>query len=132
MTLSELNQHFELIEKLARAREMLQSLRDAACPGAAVLTGMPHTPGVKDKVGDLAAEIVDMDARVGFLEAEVKASEDAIMPFIQSIDDDQTRIIFRLRFLRGLAWKEVAAVVGGNTEESAKRICYRYLSTLNP
>ncbi len=35
---SELNQHFELIEKLARAREMLQSLRDAACPGAAA----PH------------------------------------------------------------------------------------------
>ena len=41
---------------------MLQSLRDAACPGAAALTGMPHTPGIKDKVGDLAAEIVDMDA----------------------------------------------------------------------
>ena len=54
---------------------MLQSLRDAACPGAAALTGMPHTPGIKDKVGDLAAEIVDMDARVGFLEEEVKASE---------------------------------------------------------
>lgn len=128
MTLSELNQHFELIEKLARAREMLQSLRDAACPGAAVLTGMPHTPGVKDKVGDLAAEIVDMDARVRFLEAEVKASEDAIMPFIQSIDDDQTRLIFRLRFLRGLAWKEVAAVIGGrNSEDSVRMVCYRYL-----
>ena len=110
---------------------MLQSLRDAACPGAAVLTGMPHTPGIKDKVGDLAAEIVDMDARVGFLEEEVKSSEGQIMPFIQGIDDDQTRIIFRLRFLRGLAWKEVATVVGGNTEESAKRICYRYLSSLD-
>ena len=83
------------------------------------------------KVGDLAAEIVDMDARVGFLEEEVKASEGQIMPFIQGIDDDQTRIIFRLRFLRGLAWKEVATVVGGNTEESAKRICYRYLSSLD-
>ena len=80
---------------------MLQSLRDAACPGAAALTGMPHTPGIKDKVGDLAAEIVDMDARVGFLEEEVKASEGQIMPFIQGIDDDQTRLIFRLRFLRG-------------------------------
>ena len=110
---------------------MLQSLRDAACPGAAVLTGMPHTPGIKDKVGDLAAEIVDMDARVGFLEEEVKASEGQIMPFIQGIDDDQTRLIFRLRFLRGLAWKEVAAVIGGRTEESAKRICYRYLSSLD-
>lgn len=51
--------------------------------------GMPHTPGIKDKVGDLAAEIVDMDARVGFLEEEVKASEGQIMPFIQGIDDDR-------------------------------------------
>jgi hypothetical protein len=125
-----LNQHFELIEKLARAREMLQSLRDAACPGAAALTGMPHTPGIKDKVGALAAEIVDMDARVGFLEEEVKASEGQIMPFIQGIDDDQTRLIFRLRFLRGLAWKEVAAVIGGrNSEDSVKMVCYRYLGS---
>lgn len=109
---------------------MLQSLRDAACPGAAVLTGMPHAPGVKDKVGDLAAEIVDMDARVGWLEAEVKASEESIMPFICGIDDDQTRLIFRLRFLRGLAWKEVAAVIGGrNSEDSVKMVCYRYLSS---
>lgn len=128
MTLAELNQHFELIEKLARARELLQSLRDSARPGASVLTGMPHATGVKDKVGDLAAEIVDMDARVGFLEKEARASEAIIMPFIQGIDDDQTRMIFRLRFLRGLTWKEVAAVVGGrNSEESVKMVCYRYL-----
>lgn len=128
MTLAELNQHFELIEKLARARELLQSLRDSARPGASALTGMPHATGVKDKVGDLAAEIVDMDARVGFLEKEARASEAIIMPFIQGIDDDQTRMIFRLRFLRGLTWKEVAAVVGGrNSEESVKMVCYRYL-----
>lgn len=109
---------------------MLQSLRDAACPGAAALTGMPHTPGIKDKVGDLAAEIVDMDARVGFLEEEVKASEGQIMPFIQGIDDDQTRLIFRLRFIRGMPWKVVASVLGGrNSEEGVKSICYRFLGT---
>ena len=130
MTLLELNQHYELVEKLTKAREMLQSLRDAACPGAAVLTGMPHAPGVKDMFGVIAAEIVDLYARVGCLEAEVKASEESIMPFIRGIDDDQTRLIFRLRFLRGLAWKEVAAVIGGrNSEDSVKMVCYRYLSS---
>ena len=71
-----------------------------------------------------------MDARVGFLEEEVKASEGQIMPFIQGIDDDQTRLIFRLRFLRGLAWKEVAAVIGGRiSEDSVKMACYRYLGS---
>ena len=35
-------------------RESLLDLQEAAVPGAQVLTGMPHTPGVKDKVGNLA------------------------------------------------------------------------------
>lgn len=128
MTLQELNKHFELREKLAKAHEMLDALRAAACPGAQVLTGMPHATGVKDKVGDLAVEIADMDERIEFLESEIKASEASILPFIKSIDDDQTRLIFRLRFIRGLTWKEVAAVVGGrNSEDSVKMVCYRYL-----
>lgn len=128
MTLSELNQHLELVNELARARESLQALRDAAFPGAAVITGMPHTPGYKDKVGDLAAEIVDMEASIMQAEAKVKASEEKVNAFILAIDDNQTRLIFRLRFLRGLAWKEVATIVGGrNTEEAVKMVCYRYL-----
>ena len=85
LTLADLNQHLESIERLTKAREMLLSLREAAFPGAAVITGMPHAPGVKDKVGDLASEIADMDARISYLEAEVKASEATILPFIQSI-----------------------------------------------
>lgn len=128
MTLSELNQHLELVNELARARESLQALRDAAFPGAAVITGMPHTPGYKDKVGDLAAEIVDMETSIMQAEARVKASEEKVNAFILAIDDNQTRLIFRLRFLRGLTWKEVATVVGGrNTEEAVKMVCYRYL-----
>lgn len=129
MTLSELNQHLELIEKKEKATEMLQSLREAACPGAAALTGMPHATGVKDKVGDLAVEIADMDARIEYLDEEIGKSEKSILPWIATIPDDQTRLIFRLRFLRGLAWKEVAVVVGGrNSEDSVKMACYRYLN----
>lgn len=107
---------------------MLQSLRDKAYPGASVITGMPHSSDVKDKVGDLASEIADMDRSIAMLEEEVKASEEMIAPFILAIDDNQTRLIFRLRFLRGMAWKEVAAVIGGrNSEDSVRMVCYRYL-----
>lgn len=130
MTLSELNQHLELLKTLSATKEMLQSLRDAAYPGAAVITGMPHTSGVKDKVGDLASEIADMEVELEQLEQQVKASEERIAPFIYAIDDVQTRFIFRLRFLRGLTWKEVATVIGGrNSEESVKMVCYRYLGS---
>ena len=128
MTLVELNEHLNLVEKLAKAEENLQALKDAAYPGAAVITGMPHTPGIKDKVGDLGTEIADMDARITFLEEKIKKSELRILPFIQSIEDDTTRLVFRLRFLRGLHWKEVAVVLrGNNTESGVKQMCYRYL-----
>lgn len=129
MTLQRLNEHFELRIRLAKAQEMLESLRAAACPGAAVLTGMPHAPGVKDKVGDLAAEIADMDARIEYLEAKIKQDEREILEYIRAIDDDQLRLIFRLRFIRCLTWGEVASVIGGrNTEDAVKSACYRYLS----
>lgn len=129
MTLQRLNEHFELRIRLAKAQEMLESLRAAACPGAAVLTGMPHSPGVKDKVGDLAAEIADTDARIEYLEAEIKQDEREILEYIRAIDDDQLRLIFRLRFIRCLTWGEVASVIGGrNTEDAVKSACYRYLS----
>lgn len=130
MTLQELNQHLDLLAQLNEAEDMLEALRAAACPGAQNLSGMPHAPGVRDKVGDLAAEIADMATSVDGLRSEVEASEATIMPFIIAIRDNQTRLVFRLRFLRGLTWKEVATVIGGrNSEDSVKMVCYRYLDT---
>lgn len=127
MTLEDLNQHLMLREKLNKAEEVLAALRLAAEPGAAKLTGMPHAPGVKDKVGDLAAEIADMSARVDGLLRELAEQEASIEEFISKIEDDQTRMIFRLRFLRGLSWGEVAGILGRfTTESSVKTACYRY------
>lgn len=131
MTLEELTRCFQLRERLVRDEEMLQSLRDAAAPRGQNLDGMPHTPGVKDKVGDLAIEIADLEAQIRYLRKEVRKAEREVSRFIRTIPNDQTRMIFRLRFLRGLTWAEVAAVIGGrNTEAGVKSACYRYLENL--
>lgn len=130
MTLAELNQHLELIEKIEKANELLASLRTAATPGAAKLTGMPRAPGVADKVGDLAVEIADISSRIDFLTAELEQSRPPIEAFIAGIEDDQTRLIFRLRFLRGLTWGEVAGVLGRyTTEKGVSDLCYKYMKT---
>ncbi len=131
MTLQELSDHFKLRERLDRNLEILDSLEAAACPGAQVLTGMPHTPGFRDKVGDLAIEIADMKERIRYLRKEVESSELQISNFIDNIENDHTRMLFRLRFMRGLTWKEVASVIGGrNTDVGVKSACYRYLESL--
>lgn len=60
------------------------------------------------------------------LEAQAASvSED----YINAIEDPFIRIFFRLRFLQGLSWKEVAAVAGGGKTGAAVRdSCLRYLS----
>lgn len=104
MTLQELSRYYKLQKQLERNREILASLEEAVHPGAQLLTGMPHAAGVKDKVGDLAAEIVDMQTEIQRLENELLSAEKEVSAYINTISESQTRMIFRLRFLRCLTW----------------------------
>ena len=125
MTLNELSEHYKLRAQLAEVESMLQSLRCAASPGAQALTGMPHATGVRDKVGDLAVEIATMADEADRLRQEIGQQEGAVRAYIAA---PRTRTIFRLRFIRGLMWCEVAAILGGgNSTYGVKSACYRYL-----
>lgn len=128
MTLQELSKYYKLHERLERNREMLSSLYAAAGPGAQVITGMPHAPGVSDKVGDLAAELWDIQSKIDYLEQRCAEEKKKLEKYIGGIKDDQTRMIFRLRFIHCMTWPQVAETIGGrNTANSVKLICHRYL-----
>ena len=89
---------------------------------------MPRAPGVSDKVGALAIAIVDMEERISYLKEQIAQQESKISAWISTIENDQTRQIFRMRFIGCLTWAEVAQVIGGrNTENGVKSVCYRYL-----
>ena len=127
MTLEKLSAHYNRLEYLAELQETLEGLRRSAQPRTQVFTGMPHAGGVSDRVGDLAVEIAYMEAEIKALQEEIAVHEATILSFIQSIPDPRTRTIFRLRFIRGLMWCEVAAILGGgNSASGVKMACYRY------
>lgn len=128
MTLQQLNQHAELREKLRKAEALVYRLESKAHPGAQVLTGMPHAPGVRDLVGDLAVEIAEAKEAVDDLEARIKAEEPEVKMFISSIDDVTVRTIFRLKFIRGLAWKEIPEYIDEYaTKSSVSSAVYSYM-----
>lgn len=128
MTRRELDHLFELRKQLEHFRELLATLEAAVGPRAQILDGMPHAPGIRDGVGDLAAEIADTKAEAKSLQDEIACSEAAAAAWIGTIEDMQTRLIFRLRYIRGLPWKDVAALIGGgNTDRSVRIRAYRYI-----
>ena len=128
MTLREISTYYNLHEKLERNRQMLSSLYAAAGLGAQEITGMPRGSGASDGVSGLVIEIEDLKERIAHLEAECAREKRILERYIATIEDDQTRMIFRLRFVHCMTWAQVASAIGGrNTANSVKLICYRYL-----
>lgn len=130
MTLQELSQYYKLRERLKRDEEILESLRAAACPGAQNLSGMPHAPGVRDKVGDLAVEIADMTERIRYLKEEIGRGGSGCHGICGEHRERPDADDFPAPLPSVPDLGEVAAVIGGrNTEDGVKSACYRYLSS---
>ena len=130
MTLRELSKYYKLHERLEQNRQMLSSLYAAAGLGAQEITGMPHAPGVSDQVSSLLIEIEDLKERISHLESECAQEKKILERYIATIEDDQTRIVFRLRFVHCMTWPQVAEAIGGrNTASSVRAICYRHLKS---
>lgn len=129
MTRQDLEKHLKLRRQLMECRDILQNLKRSVGPGTQALTGMPHAPGVKDKVGDLATEITYMERRVAALQAKVDDQAVEVRNFIAGVQDDQMKIILSLRYIRGLTWIEVALVLGGrNTGSGVRSAVWRFFA----
>ncbi len=129
MTLQELSIYYKLHERLEQSRQMLSSLYASAGLGAQEITGMPHAPGVSDGVSSLVIEIEDLKERISNLESECAREKQILEGYIDTIEDVQTRVVFRLRFVHCMTWSQVAKTIGGrNTANSVKLICHRYLN----
>lgn len=129
MTLQELSKYYDIQMTLEKDREALERLRQRITPASPQLTGMPHTPGVRDKVGDLAVELADMDERIRWLEELAAQEKHKVEAYCKSIVDARMYLVFRLRFIRCYSWAEVAGVLGkGYTEDGVSRMAYNYLN----
>ena len=112
-------------------KEIYENMCQKMGPASPSLSGMPHTPGVRDKVGDLAADLADLDAGIKELEAEAERVLPAIEEFCVSISDPRMRLIFRLRFVRCRSWAEIAGTLGRYyTEAGVCKMAYNYLKKI--
>lgn len=128
MTLQRLNEHLNMLLQLQEAKESLGSMK-AQILGAVNYDGMPHGHEVSRNTENLSILLSAQISDVNRLEAMVEQSEIEVRQFVDSIEDNRTKLIFSLRFLCGMKWEAVAMMIGGgNTEKAVKSTCYRFLN----
>ena len=129
MTLRELSQLRYLNQEIERDMQRLAELRAfIENPSTSKLSGMPTTGNFVNITEKNIIEIITLE---GIIDSKIDrciTEKKEIEEYISGIDDSLIRQIFTLRFVEGLSWRQVAFTVGGNnTEDSVKKICYRYL-----
>lgn len=129
MTLKDLNQLYYLRQEIETLRHIRAELLARVTAVNQTLTGMPGAPGKADKVGDGAAVIADIDVKIGRLLRQCEIETERLIDFIAACPDSHVRTIMEMRFLQCKSWTATAhAVGGGNTKDSVRMACKRYLA----
>ncbi|MCD8340632.1 MAG: hypothetical protein LUC87_00565 [Clostridiales bacterium] len=128
MTIQELSQLYWLNREIELDKQRLAELRSKASLRSPSLTGLPGGGDNSSSVERVAAEIVDLQAIIDAKHLQCIHERNRLERYIADIDDSLTRMIFRLRFVDGLSWQQVAASVGGgNTADGVRMRVKRYL-----
>ncbi len=62
MTKSELSQLYFLNREIEEIQRRIEELEGLATGATSRITGLPHSPGISDKVGKYVAELTDLKA----------------------------------------------------------------------
>ena len=128
MTKAELEQIYYLNRELKMWETELERVRCKSLVGSP-LPGNSHGSGVSDKVADRAERIIELENRIIAKRDEIQRLRDEAVEYIYSIPDSLTRQIMYYRCASLMSWRRVAYEVGGNnTEESVKKIYYRFFA----
>ena len=161
MTLKELSQLYYLNREIEMDQVRLDNLdaeikgdeeqlaeleRIASSPSSPNYDGMPKSPSYGNKIENAVARIWDLEAsikRKKALRSDIAMTIQAkqilclternkLERYIADIPDSLLRLIFTYRFINGLTWSQVSYSIGvRTTEESVKKMCYRYLNEQN-
>lgn len=130
LTNKELSQLYWLNSEIVEEKRKLDELETAASNCTAKITGLPHASGTSTKIENYAILIAEQRE---LIDAKVKQSiieYNRLNRYIASIDDCLMRQILSLRYVNGFSWFQVATHIGGgNTEDSVRMACQRYLQT---
>lgn len=128
MTLRDLKNLKHLNQACAAEKRRLASLRAAlASEGHTTLVGVRTVMSPREKAA-LQAQIAALEAECTARLETILSQHREILAFLDGIPDAYGRMLLTLRYVNGFSWNQVAAHVGGGTEDSVRKYCQRHLA----
>ena len=128
MTVRKLSKLYYLKKLIERDQTKLKEIELRLEPGGMNMTGMPHGPTSKNMIEELMPVMIEMQEKIKEEWREYIAEKKIIEDYISTVDDYHVRYILLARFVDLMKWPEIAQKLGGNnTEDSVKKMCYRFL-----
>lgn len=128
MTLQELNKLKKALSVARTLKAKIDRKKKSVDSSSPNTSGMPSARSDK---ADIIASYLDDEKELKKLYASIFLKNRAALAYIDNIEDDITKLIFRYRFIDGLEWKTIALEMGGGNEGSIKQTVYRHIKS-NP
>ena len=125
MTNKQLSRLRDLKKEIKMYQERLVELQSLSEVKSCVLTGMPVSKSVSDKIGYSVIKIINTKNTL------TKLCEE-ITEYIENVDDPIIRMILTYRYINNFSWEKTAFKIGGGNRASGlKKRLYRYFRKEN-
>ena len=125
MTNKQLSQLRYLKKEIKMHQERLTELQALAEIKSSVITGMPISKSISDKIGFSVIKIISMKDTLSRL-------CDELTSYIENVDDPIVRMILTYRYVNNYSWQKTAFKIGGGNKVSGlKKRLYRYFKKEN-
>lgn len=111
-----LRQFRQLGFRIQTIREEIAAIEAERGALAISIDGLPHSSGISDRTGRLAARLADelgaMQEQLVELNTDYWSKRQVIVKQINSLDDAVCVRILKLRYVGGYSWEEIASDMG--------------------
>ena len=131
MTIKDLYRLNDLRKLIAKTKRKIAQVEASLDAAGVNYSAMPRNRSSKNSISDRNNRLIDLRDTLKAQESDYIAQLIEIERFILNIDDYHVKLIVSLHFVDGLTWMQTAQRIGGNTEDSVRKACERYIEEYN-
>jgi hypothetical protein len=125
-TEKELNQLHYINKEIEVLKEQLDELKSRSVIKGQEITGMPFVSGTSDKTAQIAVAIREVEELYEIKLRELYVVRGRIERYINTIEDNELRLIVRLRSINNMFWEDIGAEMNMD-RRTASRKYYRFI-----